>query len=785
MNRAVAIFLLLSLAVTSKGQTASADVTVRNYTPAQRRLLLMNTFQFINLIVPGQIDGDSMLAIAVQLTGIPFSPYEDEKVNSVGERETKRLLDRAAVFLFRPGNRRMDLDSAGQFIAAAERFSTNEPDAKWETERRLLAGELARQRGDTIKSRQIYTELVSKGEATHDTILLARGYEKLAGLLSSGDSMKLVLYRRSLRLYQLQSNREKEMELLGNVAFSNFPLDFVLVDSALRQILILQQQTGFRHNLFTNYLLAYASLPTTKYVDALNYAKAALANFEWSGMRALSAPFFTRMGAVYLGLGNDEKKLYWYKRALATRTHETRLFWYKSLIYVTETLRDLGKPAECLDTIQLVTAEYPPISVWEKMMLLMDKGSAFELLNKPGSADTCYTAIYTLMTHSLNADPHDEFAHNFNIIGSFYATRGDLKKARQFQKLGDKGLSKTNISDEINKYLLAYQIDSAEHRYQKALQDHIQYTRCVDSSISINERDKANQLTLRYETAKRDKDLAVMKQHDATQLAELQQTRLIRNIMIIGSGCLMVVAGLCFSQFKSKQRANRVINKKNALLQQLVDEKEWLLKEIHHRVKNNLHTVICLLESQARHLEDDALKAIEVSQNRIYAMSLIHQKLYQSDDMKVIDMSVYIPDLVGYLDNCFGAKGRIQFQLEIEPIKLGVAQALPVGLIINEAVTNSIKYAFPAQRRGLIRIAMKQGHDGISLTLADNGIGMNIDAASRDPASMGLKLIYGLADDLNAALSLSGAGGTSLKMLFPLDRWNQHDFPILEEKEAS
>src|SRR5258705_13014161 len=118
------------------------------------------------------------------------------------------------------------------------------------------------------------------------------------------------------------------------------------------------------------------------------------------------------------------------------------------------------------------------------------------------------------------------------------------------------------------------------------------------------------------------------------------------------------------------RKQNALILEKNQQLEHMLVEKNWLLKEVHHRVKNNLHTVICLLESQAEFLENDALKANEKSQHRIYAMSLIHQKLYQTEDVKTIDMKKYLPEFIQYLSDSFDTSNQIRFQLDIEPLKL-------------------------------------------------------------------------------------------------------------------
>ena len=223
---------------------------------------------------------------------------------------------------------------------------------------------------------------------------------------------------------------------------------------------------------------------------------------------------------------------------------------------------------------------------------------------------------------------------------------------------------------------------------------------------------------------------------------------------------------------------------KNQLLQHLLTEKEWLLKEVHHRVKNNLHTVICLLESQARYLENDALKAIESSQHRIYAMSLIHQKLYQSENVKTIDMSLYLPEFAKYLNDSFGTERQIRFQMDIDPLMLGVSQAIPIALIVNEAITNSIKYAFPGASNGVIGISMHKTQQEIMLVVTDNGIGIDPVIAATPQESLGLKLMKGLSEDLHASIDIENDRGTKVTILFRVGPINEANHLIANIRES-
>ncbi len=178
-------------------------------------------------------------------------------------------------------------------------------------------------------------------------------------------------------------------------------------------------------------------------------------------------------------------------------------------------------------------------------------------------------------------------------------------------------------------------------------------------------------------------------------------------------------------QLRSQQQALHIqqqqIRQKNEHLSELLTEKEWLLKEIHHRVKNNFHIVASLLEVQSSYLKNkEALSAIKESQHRIHSMSIIHQKLYQSETLSTIHMPEYIYELVEYLRESYAIRENIGFSLQIENIELNHASAITLGLILNEAITNAIKYAFAKTKDGKISISLTHiSESQVLLSIAD------------------------------------------------------------------
>ncbi len=231
---------------------------------------------------------------------------------------------------------------------------------------------------------------------------------------------------------------------------------------------------------------------------------------------------------------------------------------------------------------------------------------------------------------------------------------------------------------------------------------------------------------------------------------------------------LIILAAMVIFQVKRLKVREKEIHQKNAVLAQIAEEKEWLLKEVHHRVKNNLQVVMSLLNTQSDYSDSAASYAvIRESRQRMYAMSLIHQKLYQSDEMTLVNMATYIPELVDFLKDSFPEGERIRFELQIASVDLDVSQAVPVGLILNELITNSIKYAF-AETTGAtisIRMTMKPGLV-VGIVVRDNGTGLPADVETIKKGTMGVQLVETLAEQLGGDLSFRNADGLVVQLDF-------------------
>lgn len=219
---------------------------------------------------------------------------------------------------------------------------------------------------------------------------------------------------------------------------------------------------------------------------------------------------------------------------------------------------------------------------------------------------------------------------------------------------------------------------------------------------------------------------------------------------------LLGFAGLVYAYLKSIKN-QRLIAEQKHFIESSLKEKESLLKEIHHRVKNNLQMVSSLLSLQTRNTKSKAaIVALEEGKSRVKAMALIHQKLYQNDDLSVIEMQGYIESLINSVQSVYKKGGHnISITVDAEGTELDIDRAIPFGLILNELVSNSFKYAFPeSDDNGKIYIHLRKNGEGGYFEYADNGIGLPEDTDERTGSSMGLRLINRLVNQLQSKLNI-------------------------------
>ncbi len=291
--------------------------------------------------------------------------------------------------------------------------------------------------------------------------------------------------------------------------------------------------------------------------------------------------------------------------------------------------------------------------------------------------------------------------------------------------------------------------------YQKAYQNQQLAKEVLESSMQSKVANLESEALFKYESGK--KDQAITEQATIIQ----QQTR----IQWLGAAfivALIFFSGMLFYYFRRNKKIASALFSKN-------QENELLLKEIHHRVKNNLQTVSSLLSLQSESISDKgAYDAVQESKNRVTSMALIHQKLYQGESLAAIEMRDYFETIGKAIVDSFGEQAdNVSLKVAMNEVELDVDTAVPIGLITNELVTNSIKHAFPDKRHGQVLISLSREENGLlKLNIADNGNGTVNGAIAEKKNGFGTLLIQLLTTQLGGKLEKSTQAGTSTTILF-------------------
>lgn len=230
----------------------------------------------------------------------------------------------------------------------------------------------------------------------------------------------------------------------------------------------------------------------------------------------------------------------------------------------------------------------------------------------------------------------------------------------------------------------------------------------------------------------------------------------------------LFIQGVAYDISETK-RAEEAMRRGAEQLKASLREKESLLKEIHHRVKNNLQVISSLLRLQAAGVrEGSALEMFHESQNRIRSMALIHEKLYQSPDLSRVEFASYVDDLLGLLLRSYAARPRIELDTKIENAALSIELALPLGLILNELISNCLKHAFPGGRGGKITVELRPADaNSLKLTVADDGAGFPAGVDPRSAQTLGLQLVRTLAEQIGGRIDARAGAGAEVAISFP------------------
>ncbi len=450
--------------------------------------------------------------------------------------------------------------------------------------------------------------------------------------------------------------------------------------------------------------------------EAMDYAQKTIDLCEKNNFKSELVYAFFNGGNVEIAAGNDKKALDYYNKTLDAAYSQklegaeicdftnSRGNALKHLGHYPEALRDYQKALALAKKINYANAIAATIANLGEVNLLM--GNYKEALG------------YQLETIRLQERDNDlsNITENYLHVSDIYEHLGDYRSALDYHK--------------------------------KAL--------LIRDSIASVESDAAmSKLLTQYETKKK----------EATIASQYKQISQQKKVQWLSFGiAFLLAATLLFGYFsyRNRSKSNRLLAAKNA-------ENELLLKEIHHRVKNNLEVVSGLLALQSAQIDDPGTKeAMQAGQNRVQSIGIVHQKLYQGKNLGAIEMKDYFINLSESILDSFGAEDKVTIEFAMEKLDVDIDTAVPLGLIVNELLTNTLKYAFPKGQNGKVRIKLEKQKDGVlHMEVSDNGVGKS---GITYGTGFGGQLVSLLTRQLSGSMREEVKNGTSVFFDFKMEK---------------
>ncbi len=350
---------------------------------------------------------------------------------------------------------------------------------------------------------------------------------------------------------------------------------------------------------------------------------------------------------------------------------------------------------------------------------------------------------------------------NYNLIRTEMAMqKNDIAAASEFlERIKNNPTLEDNIFAKLQYEQLLVDYYEATQNPVNALTHlkNAQYLR--DSLYTQTQSIAMSEMESKYNKKENELAIATLEFKDQRNQMQIDQQRAI---LIFGALILFSLMYLIIRIFTQKKQ----IENQNATISSALKEKELLLREIHHRVKNNLQIISSLLSLQGQYIDDPNVnQAIQEGRNRVKSMSLIHQNLYQKDNLTGVHVKDYMEKLFANLFDSYNIEpDRISLTTEIDEIDLDIDTIIPLGLVINELLTNSLKYAFPDARKGKVKLTIKENEDSLFVSVQDNGIGIENPSKLQENQSFGFELIEAFKHKLKADLEINGSNGTTVAL---------------------
>lgn len=356
-------------------------------------------------------------------------------------------------------------------------------------------------------------------------------------------------------------------------------------------------------------------------------------------------------------------------------------------------------------------------------------------------------------------------------LADIYEKLGDTKGAESHYNQALSEAIKTKALPQLSKvYEALHEYANRKKDYKKSYEYVLKYNEAKDSLFTKEKDKQLKEIQAKFDLENKEKEITLLINENKIKKLENQNQRTTQTILIIGVIALIIILLTLFYAYKNKQANNKILAEKNTVISQTLKDREILLKEVHHRVKNNLQIVSSLLRLQHKFgSHKSSVEILQEIQDKIQAMSIIHERLYKSSDLLLINLQVYLDNLLTYFNTSYALpEQNITITTDIDYIDLNMDKLVPCGLIINEIIANSIKYAFQDNTSGHINIKASKNQDKCILTIQDTGIGFPENFKAESSESLGMQLIQGLTKQINGTVDLVSNPGACYTITFDM-----------------
>ncbi len=489
----------------------------------------------------------------------------------------------------------------------------------------------------------------------------------------------------------------------------------------------------------------------------------------------LLGKIYTNLAMNYRKLDEDDRAISFARKALEIDENPLNIYLaYKTLGQISEKKKKLK---EARDSYEKALHQIEEV----------DKYKVYNLLERLGNISL------ELEDYSVSIEYYERAIENSKLFPEAYSAlsipsryglskayfrNGQFDQSKRITGQVIKFLSGDSHTLQHNKYkevlrdahLLMSQLHEKDQQYKKSLINYKEFAlvqakieQRKDSIYNLEKLKTIEELELAFETEKKDKEISILKVNSNLQNLENKQQRSFAVGLALGSILLLVLLFIVLKALSLKQTAHKTIKEK-------YEENKLLMREIHHRVKNNLQIIISLLNAQINSAKgDEKLQiALKESQTKIKSMAIIHQSLYNSQTYTKVRVNNYFEELLDQVSQTFETEDKmIQFETDVEHREINMSLAVPIGLIVNELVTNSYKYAFDRSKsdnRVIIHFNATEKPNTYKLVVKDNGIGLPDDFDIEKLSSFGMQLVKGLVDQLQGTITIDESRGTGYEI---------------------